>query len=119
MSVALHPDEAAVLLSVARYGRNVTRSHLAVDTGIDENRVPSVVSSLSARGLLDIELDAWDRVLGYRIVKWPNGLRRPDGRCVTRQRQCLLCLAWFKSHGAGNRICCSCKGLSLFGGAEA
>lgn len=119
MTVALHSDERAILLCVARRGRLVTGDRLAIDAGIEARRLQSVVGTLCDRGFLVVDRDSWDRVCGYRIVKWPAGLRRPDGRSVTRKRSCLFCGARFKSDGAHNRICGPCKDSPDFCGQEA
>ena len=121
MTVTLHPDECAVLLSVARLGRNVTRQRLSIDAGIEERFVQGVVTGLCAKGLLAVDLNRFGQAVDYRIVKWPRGLRRPDGRTVVRKRRCLGagCGRRFKSSGAGHRICDTCKDSALFAGAVA
>ncbi len=119
MTAALHPDERAVLLSVARLGRKVTQQRLAIDAGIEERRVPGVIAGLCAKHLLAVEINPFGQAVDYRIVQWPRGLRRPDGRLVLRKRKCLGCGGRFKSAGAHNRICGTCKESALFAGAVA
>lgn len=108
-AVALHPDERAVFISIARRGPMVGLQRLMMDVGVDETCLNRALEGLSEKRLLQIERDTWKRMITYALLAWPADLPRLDTRLLPRERPCLRCGQDFRSEGVHNRLCTWCK----------